>query len=356
MKITSIQYLRGFAALLVVVAHNSSLLVGNWTKHIPGALGVDVFFIISGFIMTFITHHTPDGPVTFIVKRFFRIWPVFFLVWLLSFIFVYHERSFSQMACTLYFCLQDYSQPGPTFGYSALGPPWTLSYEIMFYFIFAVSMSISYRYRSYICTLIFVAAMTGFQWYYNGSFDFSSQVSPNMSVIHWWQAWIKLISNTIVFEFIAGMLLAEFMIRSRISHFLYRRIVAKIVFTIATVSAVIIGPQVFGLSGGFWLALIIMISAILLSDNNEAKYHRILTFFGDISYSLYLIHYPVMVFFRNYLSDTTASTERVTIFILSIAISIVISSVMFIWVEMPSIRSGKKLAGILSTRMRSYQP
>ncbi|WP_236614445.1 hypothetical protein [Dickeya poaceiphila] len=45
MKIASIQYLRGLAALLVVVAHNSSLLEGNWTKHIPGALGVDVFFI-----------------------------------------------------------------------------------------------------------------------------------------------------------------------------------------------------------------------------------------------------------------------------------------------------------------------
>ncbi|WP_459594366.1 hypothetical protein [Dickeya ananatis] len=119
------------------------------------------------------------------------------------------------MVCTLYFCLQDYSLPGPTFGYSALGPPWTLSYEMMFYFIFAVSMSISYRYRSYICTLVFVAAMTGFQLYYNGSFDFSSQVSPNIIVIHWWQAWIKLISNTIAFEFITGMLLAELMVRKK---------------------------------------------------------------------------------------------------------------------------------------------
>ncbi|NKI75303.1 acyltransferase [Dickeya sp. CFBP 2040] len=355
MKIASIQYLRGLAALLVVVAHNSSLLEGNWTKHIPGALGVDVFFIISGFIMTFITYHAPDSPFAFIVKRFFRIWPVFFFVWLFSFIFVYPERSFSQMVCTLYFCLQDYSQPGPTFGYSALGPPWTLSYEIMFYLIFAVSMSISYRYRSYICTLVFVAAMTGFQLYYNGSFNFSSQVSPNVIVMHWWQAWIKLVSNTIVFEFITGMLLAELMVRNKISKLLYSRILAKIAFVIAIAGAVIVGPQVFGLSGGFWLASVIMISAIILGDHSEAGYSRILTFIGDISYSLYLVHYPVMVFFRNHLSDSATSTERITIFMFSITVSIVIASVMFTWIETPSIRAGKKVAGMLSVTMRRYQ-
>ncbi|MCI4068614.1 acyltransferase [Dickeya dianthicola] len=355
MKIASIQYLRGLAALLVVVAHNSSLLGGNWTKHIPGALGVDVFFIISGFIMTFITYHTPDSPVAFIIKRFFRIWPVFFLVWLLSFIFVYNERSFSQMACTLYFCLQDYSQPGPTFGYSALGPPWTLSYEIMFYFIFAVSMCISYRHRSYICTLIFVAAMTGFQLYYNSSIDFSSQVSPNIIVMHWWQAWIKLISNTIVFEFITGMLLAEFIVRNRISKLLFSRILAKIIIAIAVAGAFIVGPQVFGLSGGFWLASVIMISVIILSDHNQTGYNRILTFFGDISYSLYIAHYPVMVFLKNHLSDSATSTEKMTIFMFSIAASIVIASVMFIWIETPSIRAGKKVAGILFVMMRRYQ-
>ncbi|NPE59842.1 acyltransferase [Dickeya dadantii] len=355
MKILSIQYLRGLAALLVVVAHNSSMLGSEWTKRIPGALGVDVFFIISGFIMTFITYHTPGSPVAFIVKRFFRIWPVFFFVWLFSFIFVYNERSFSQMACTLYFCLQDYSQPGPTFGYSALGPPWTLSYEIMFYFIFSVSMYINYRYRSYICTLVFVAAMTGFQLYYNGNFNFSSQVSPDIMVTHWWQAWIKLISNTIMFEFIAGMLLAELMIRGIINKSPCSRTVAKIAFATAAAGAVIVGPQVFGLSGGFWLALVIMISAIILNGNNETGNSRILTFLGGISYSLYLVHYPVMVFLKNHLSDSATSIERMAIFMLSIAGSILMSSVMFTWIETPSIRAGKKVAAILSVMRKPYQ-
>ncbi|WP_459594367.1 acyltransferase family protein [Dickeya ananatis] len=121
------------------------------------------------------------------------------------------------------------------------------------------------------------------------------------------------------------------------------------------VGAVIVGPQVFGLSGGFWLALVIMISAIILGGHNETEYSRILTFIGDISYSLYLVHYPVMVFFRNHLSDSATSIERITIFMFSITVSIVIASVMFIWIETPSIRAGKKVAGMLSVAMRRYQ-
>ncbi|WP_050579668.1 hypothetical protein [Pantoea ananatis] len=65
--------------------------------------------------------------------------------------------------------------------------------------------------------LIFMIAMVGFQLFYNGSFSFSSQVSPEMVVSHLWQGWIKIASNTIVFECIAGMFLAELMVNDKIS-------------------------------------------------------------------------------------------------------------------------------------------
>ncbi len=54
MRIVSLQYLRGFAALLVVLSHNVFLLGEGWIKHIPGLLGVDIFFIISGSISFFV--------------------------------------------------------------------------------------------------------------------------------------------------------------------------------------------------------------------------------------------------------------------------------------------------------------
>lgn len=351
MKIAALQYLRGLAALLVVVAHNSSLLKESWVSHIPGGLGVDIFFVISGFIMTFITYHSAESPGLFIIKRFFRIWPVFVVFWLLSYLLVYPERTLQHMACSLYLCLQDYSLPAPTFGYSALGPPWTLTYEVMFYLTFALSMSISYRYRSYVCALFFLAASVACQLYYNGHFDFSSQASPDVIVTHWWQAWIKLASNTITFEFIAGMILAELALTQKLPTLtpLSRNLVLLILLlTIA--AAGLIGPQPLGVSGGFWVALSIMTTVILLSYRHQAPANRTLLFLGDISYSLYLVHYSLMVFVAQRLAEDASSTQRLGMFTLSISASIVLAAAMFKWIEKPSIKVGKAVAGALLKR------
>ncbi|MDK2632837.1 acyltransferase [Pantoea stewartii subsp. indologenes] len=355
MKIVSIQYLRGLAALLVVLAHNSSLLEGHWTRHIPGALGVDVFFIISGFIMTFITHQFNEAPTSFMVKRFFRIWPVFFVVWLLSFAVVYHDRSLHDMSCALYFCLQDYSSAGPTFGFSALGPPWTLSYEILFYAVFTVAMCINYRYRSYLCALIFIVSSVGFQLYYNGSFDFSSQVSPHLTVTHWWQAWIKLISNTICMEFILGMLLAELLVKRKLPELDNRmRRLLQAGLVLAVITALITGPQPFGLHGGFWLAAAIMTMTVMLSYRADTGHNRTLIFLGDISYSLYLIHYPLMVLLMNSLADK-AWTDNLMIFVLSVSASVALASVMFFYIEKPAIKAGKRVARWLSAPLTLHR-
>ena len=343
MKIQAIQYIRGLAALLVVIAHNSFFLGEYWVTHIPGALGVDIFFIVSGFIMTFITHRTSEGADTFLIKRFFRLWPPLFLVWLASLVLIYHERTLSQMSCVLYFCLQDYSSQGPEFGYSLLGPPWTLSYEVMFYAVFAFSMSITYRYRSYICALIFMASMLGFQLFYNGSFSFSSQISPEIVVTHWWQAWIKIASNTVVLEFIAGMFLAEMMVNGKISDSLLMRILAWGALFIAFVFVIFTGPQVFGMSGGFWPALVIMAAVITLSCHHKTEGFRGLSFLGDISYSLYLVHYPVMLFIKNALPSSAFKNGSPLVFLLSVVVSTLLASVVFRLVEIPSIQLGKKI-------------
>ncbi|KPB13636.1 Acyltransferase 3 [Pseudomonas amygdali pv. sesami] len=307
--------------------------------------------------MTFITYQATERPISFIVKRLFRIWPVFFIVWLVSYLFVYPERPLHPMVCTLYFCLQEYSLPAPSFGFSALGPPWTLSYEIMSYLIFTISISISYRYRSYVCALVFLVSSVGFQLYYNGQVDFSSQSTPAIAIaiVHWWQAWITLISNTITFEFIFGMMLAELTLANTLpllKPFGQKSI--RLVLLLAIIGAGIIGPQPFGISGGFWLAATIMTAVIMLSYRSESGSNRTLIFLGDISYSLYLVHYSVMVFLTQLMSKNASPTEKSGVFILSITASIVMASVMFKWIEKPSIKVGKKVASALSARLKPY--
>lgn len=347
MKIVSLQYCRGLASLLVVVAHNAYLLPLNAGLYISGALGVDIFFIISGFIMTYITHGVRERPYSFLIKRFFRIWPVFFIVWLGVF-FISDESRRDTISCALYFCLQDYSRPGPTFGYSALGPPWTLTYEILFYLIFTFSMFVCYRYRSLLCSLMFVFSAVIFQLLYNGHFEFSSQASPSVAVSAWWQAWIKLISNTIMFEFITGMLVAELFIRGWLTlSSPGNRRAAQIVLTGLVAAAFAVGPQVFGLSGGYWLAAAIFTLAVAAVPVEGHSSQRILLFLGDISYSLYLIHYPLKSLLTPLLAEESTAPGKIAVFMLSVSGSIVLAYILYTCIERPAIAMGKKVAGLM---------
>uniref|UniRef100_UPI003BA8F921 acyltransferase family protein n=1 Tax=Rosenbergiella collisarenosi TaxID=1544695 RepID=UPI003BA8F921 len=75
--IYSIQYLRLIACLMVVILHISlknHLSNGNDFLYF-GASGVDIFFIISGYIMCHINSKKPTTPIKFIKDRILRIYP-----------------------------------------------------------------------------------------------------------------------------------------------------------------------------------------------------------------------------------------------------------------------------------------
>src|SRR5260370_39330987 len=71
--ISNIQLLRGLAALGVVLMHTDYRLFGG---DLTTFLGVEIFFVISGFIMTYITREGADG---FLVNRIIRIVPLYWL-------------------------------------------------------------------------------------------------------------------------------------------------------------------------------------------------------------------------------------------------------------------------------------
>ena len=70
-RLLSIQYLRATAALMVVGYH--VCLFGFRTGFEIGAAGVDVFFIISGFILWTVAAERPLPPLTFLWRRIGRV-------------------------------------------------------------------------------------------------------------------------------------------------------------------------------------------------------------------------------------------------------------------------------------------
>jgi exopolysaccharide production protein ExoZ len=82
--IRNVQALRAIAAILVVFVHLDKLLAGIGASTF-GAGGVDIFFVISGFIMVYTTMGRQPSPLSFMANRIARIVPIYWAITLVSF-------------------------------------------------------------------------------------------------------------------------------------------------------------------------------------------------------------------------------------------------------------------------------
>jgi exopolysaccharide production protein ExoZ len=99
-----VQALRGLAACMVVVYHSTQL----WSEHVGaggtwfnGLSGVDIFFVISGFVMTVSTRgkkgHGPHAARDFMERRLVRLVPMYWLITFLTVLKLYAIRLFPKM-------------------------------------------------------------------------------------------------------------------------------------------------------------------------------------------------------------------------------------------------------------------
>jgi peptidoglycan/LPS O-acetylase OafA/YrhL len=150
---SSIEAGRGVAALCVVLMHAANLMapsqfsghVGMWGVFDFGYVGVDFFFVLSGFIITYV-HYKEIGNIKSIPKylwrRFSRIYPIYWTMLLIAIIEVTLGRFISGKA--IGFDLNIYDIPGTILLLHSEGEPkyigvaWTLQYEVMFYLVFCV--------------------------------------------------------------------------------------------------------------------------------------------------------------------------------------------------------------------------
>src|SRR3954468_7709924 len=83
-KVECIQYLRAIAVIVVVAWHTGQ------THTTLGQSGVDLFFVISGFIMMYITEQDTD-PVSFMKSRLLRIVPMYWLMTAVAFFLLWPD-------------------------------------------------------------------------------------------------------------------------------------------------------------------------------------------------------------------------------------------------------------------------
>lgn len=191
--IYSIQSLRAIAAISVVVVH-VSFEVGEYSSA-PwigdagsiGQTGVDIFFVISGFIMFMMTAEREMTPAAFLFDRFTRIWPLYAMCTLaLLFLAIVGRSMQPPSAIDLIKSLTfiPYDNRGAIRPFLNVG--WTLNYEMFFYVLFAASMLFGrLRVACLAAALALLAAIGGF-------------VSPENPVL-------KTYTSPMLIEFLCGI-------------------------------------------------------------------------------------------------------------------------------------------------------
>lgn len=188
----SVQYLRALAAFAVAAFHTL-----QWARidFDIGAAGVDVFFVISGFIMWRTTEGRAIRPLEFLRRRAIRIVPLYWtvtlglaaaaLLWPARFIDV--QPTWDHVLQSLAF-IQHRNPAGLPF--PVLAPGWTLNYEAVFYVIFAACLFLPEARRLLVLTCVLLAL--GFGGFFH---------PPAY----------EMLANPMILEFLAGVLWAKAM-------------------------------------------------------------------------------------------------------------------------------------------------
>ncbi|WP_019833153.1 acyltransferase family protein [Sphingomonas sp. PR090111-T3T-6A] len=300
-RLVSIQWLRAIAALMVVAHHAVFLAndlrapdaapIAGSVPSLPsfGAAGVDLFFVISGFVMA---HSIADGrsagAVTFLLRRAVRILPFF---WLASAAFMLEKLpseapySLAQIlnSITLFpiFDPTDYAAPPLYLG-------WTLSFEWIFYMLVAAVIATGLKSRATIllgltATLAIAGLFTGHD-----------------------HAWSNVLFNPIIGEFTLGIL-SWVVWRKGISQGLAAglTVVAVLLFASglvidigqgfqATLAAVIHGESSLRRLLDWGLPSALLVIGVVTTPAQESRRTRWFTVLGGASYMLYLVHLIVL--------------------------------------------------------------
>lgn len=138
----SLDGLRGLAVLLVLWGHTPRELLGGINTTLaktiqPGYLGVDIFFVLSGFLITRILladRHKPKALKNFLIRRFLRIFPIYYLtIFVLLFVFPGEYLLYSFFYLSNYYFAFVYTDP--ELFKTPLSHGWSLAVEEHYYLV-----------------------------------------------------------------------------------------------------------------------------------------------------------------------------------------------------------------------------
>ncbi|CNF31524.1 acyltransferase family protein [Yersinia rohdei] len=329
--------LRAVAVISVLLYHVKFSLFG-YEVFKGGFLGVDIFFVLSGYLITTIIFTQMNAGVfslkDFFIRRIKRILPAMVAVLLVSSVFafyfllpdslvIYVKTLLASLffVSNLYFFGED-TYVSDSSEYKPLLHTWSLSVEWQFYLIFPfLCLWLFKRFKNKKLTIIFSLFLLSLVLS-----NILAYRQPNF-------AFYMLPSR--MWELMAGSIVAIIILENKLNiGKIYYKVFPVVGLVLITLSILFINdgmlhPSVITLIPVLGTCLIILFSR----DKNLASNFlslKPMIFIGAISYSIYLWHQPLFVFYRIKIGEISMSTS-----ILLILLSIVISVLSFYLIEKP---------------------
>lgn len=288
-----LQYIRAIAALLVVYYH----AILQLQKALPGSpltgmdigdSGVDLFFVLSGFVMWVTTSGKPVSTLEFYWKRIRRVAPLYWSATVVAALAalaipnLLRSTVFDPAHVLASFLFVPWVNPAP--GLDSMIAPivvpgWTLNYEMYFYFVFGIMLLLPQGLRLIGLTGVFAVVAI------------SCRLLPfeNTATLFY--------GNSVVFEFLAGAAIGHHYMTAE-----HRLTIGRGLSLLAAGSFLLLannhlGPAIdrFFLMGIPATVIVYAATAVDFSKLRPVGWLRKL---GDASYSIYLTHGFVLAAMR----------------------------------------------------------
>lgn len=350
---TGLDQLRGTLAFTVMMYH-----LFHWEQvkgdglfyralDMAGLYFVSSFYILSGIAMMIAYGRTPLTLLKiadFIVKRFFRIMPLFWLVSSIAIVHMYtgvipFPANFSKtnllLSITGLFC---WIQPRAYFSAGM----WSIGNELAFYSLFPVFLyMLKIKYFFYVT--IILGIVSSFAWA-------NIILADHLGTSSEWSNYIHPL-NQLCF-FLSGMLIGWALNKQHFSasRLQYATLMVLGIALFFLVSNRISRDQaIVGLPKVFMLMVCVAMSVGAAGCAATGYAGRILEWLGRISYSLYLLHWPIYLWVNKYMLP---GKDAIWVIISTLIASILLSALSFRWIESPFVHGGK----LVSRRLQRLMP
>ncbi|MFD1981398.1 acyltransferase family protein [Mesorhizobium newzealandense] len=327
-----LQILRAIAAFGVIVRHTLEMSDGSeagrfslsWMAASGGA-GVDLFFVISGFIMVYVSFppgQPPDSPKRFIIKRATRIFPLY---WICSAAIaaICAVGFLKNMHVDLYTILNSvFILPGDKLVFVA----WTLSYELYFYIVFSICLSFGKMLSSSLSVMLLMIS----------GIVFGGEIQNS--------TFADFVSSPLVLEFCFGIVLALLFSAGR--RWKVPSALGVLGFLIIILSPIFVPHSVPDATRVIvWgLPAILIVAAFLEIKRPQSKAGRSAVLLGDASYALYLTHVFVMMAYGLVIKSTFVGGMSQAIFAPAVIfLCLIVGVLTHVFVERPVLDFVRKI-------------